>query len=433
MADSAVQNAVGVASIGRRVTNPIRKVVDQMKRPDLDIPFISLSIGDPTITGIFRPPVEVTTALHAAIDAHNDDGYPPSTGTVKARAAIATAYSTPRCPIAVDDVVIASGASHALEMAIEALCPPKSVLLVPRPGFSLYATIASAREIDVVYYDLDSENNWETNLPALREILASRAAPVGAATAGTADGLATAIILNNPSNPCGSAWSAAHSEAVASLLAEYPGVTAISDEIYAGMVFDTVTPPKCYGELSYSAFAKGPCLLVGGLAKRYMVPGWRLGWVIVAEGTAEGRPSAAGVRSALVALSTLILGANSLIQAVVPAALDLTPDHEYHVGNNNKLSKLADTFCDEVAKVDGLEPVRPGGAMYVMIRVDTAKFGFADDVAFTVALLAEQNVQVLAGTIFMAPGFFRVVISNSTETLFEAARRIAVFCEAHRK
>ena len=63
-----------------------------------------------------------------------------------------------------------------------------------------------------------------------------------------------------------------------------------------------------------------PILTTGGIAKRYMVPGWRVGWVVVHDPKGLFKD----VRAGLIKLSQLILGSNSLIQAALPAMLEQT-------------------------------------------------------------------------------------------------------------
>ena len=68
-----------------------------------------------------------------------------------------------------------------------------------------------------------------------------------------------------------------------------------------------------------------PILTTGGIAKRYMVPGWRLGWVLVH----DRQGLFAHVRTGLVRLSQIVLGANSLVQSALPALLESTSASYY--------------------------------------------------------------------------------------------------------
>ncbi len=84
-----------------------------------------------------------------------------------------------------------------------------------------------------------------------------------------------AILVNNPSNPCGSNFSKSHLEEIIRFAEEYK-LPIISDEVYANMVFD--------GQKFFSLAALScatPIICVGGLAKQFLVPGYRLGWILL--------------------------------------------------------------------------------------------------------------------------------------------------------
>lgn len=73
---------------------------------------------------------------------------------MEARTAIAEANSDPAAPLTANDIILGNGCSGALEMCINVLCNEGQNILLPRPGFSLYASIAATRFVDVKYYNL---------------------------------------------------------------------------------------------------------------------------------------------------------------------------------------------------------------------------------------------------------------------------------------
>lgn len=89
------------------------------------------------------------------------------------------------------------------------------------------------------------------------------------------DDKTAAIVVNNPSNPCGSVYSQEHLIAILAI-AEKHKVPVIADEIYRNMVFKGTTF-HAMGELSDNV----PTLSIGGMAKEFLVPGWRVGWILV--------------------------------------------------------------------------------------------------------------------------------------------------------
>ena len=164
--------------------------------------------------------------------------------------------------IKAEDVLIVSGCSCALDMAISAMANPGDNILVPRPGFPLYKTLANGLGIKTKEYDLLPLKGWECDLDHMRAMI---------------DENTKAILVNNPSNPCGSVFSEEHLRKILALADEFK-VPIIADEIYEHFVFSEAG--KSYVPMA-SLTTTVPILSCGGLTKRYLVPGWRLGWITV--------------------------------------------------------------------------------------------------------------------------------------------------------
>lgn len=289
-----------------------------------------------------------------------------------------------------------------------------------RPGFPLYQVIADSLSAEVKKYDLKPECNWECDLEHMESLITDRT---------------RAILINNPSNPCGSNYSATHLEAVVAVARKH-GLPIIADEIYAGVVFD--------GEFTPINTVSGdvPVLSTGGIAKEFIVPGWRLGWVTVHDQSAN--KVASELLVGLKNLSQLILGANSLIQSCLPRLLLATdsvdcPQHsalaEWKARYMRILSENAALCVDAAAKSVGLEVTRPQGAMYTMMKVnvDCMDDEVKDDTDFARLLLLEENISVLPGQCFGMPNFIRLVICPPPEMLTEAFDRISAFIERHKR
>jgi histidinol-phosphate/aromatic aminotransferase/cobyric acid decarboxylase-like protein len=95
----------------------------------------------------------------------------------------------------VQDVVIASGCSGALDLAITVLLNPGDTMLVPKPAFPLYQTLAESKGVKVKHYNLLPDKSWELDLAHLESII---------------DETTKVLLVNNPSNPCGSVYSKQH-------------------------------------------------------------------------------------------------------------------------------------------------------------------------------------------------------------------------------
>ncbi len=208
----------------KRTLNPIRAIVDKLVIPlNSGKSLIPLSIGDPTVFGNLQPPPTALAEMTRLLFEGKSNGYAPSTGTVAARTAIATRYSPAGCsvPLTPSDVMICSGASGALHIALDAMLESGDNILLPKPGFSLYATICGYLNVEVRYYNLLPEKNWECDLQQMATLVDERT---------------RVLLINNPSNPNGSNFSKLHLHNILAF-AERAYLPIISDEIYADMVF----------------------------------------------------------------------------------------------------------------------------------------------------------------------------------------------------
>ncbi|KAJ1959148.1 hypothetical protein GGI12_004488, partial [Dipsacomyces acuminosporus] len=159
---------IPASDVSRRTSNPIRNVLSRpvapLSTPKSTKETISLSIGDPTVFGNFKTHPAVAEAVEEAVRSYKFNGYPNSVGLADTRAAIAKMYSRPEAQLTADDVVMTSGCSAAVEMAISVLCNEGQNILLPRPGFCLYNTISESRNIEPRLYNLLAERSWEVDL-----------------------------------------------------------------------------------------------------------------------------------------------------------------------------------------------------------------------------------------------------------------------------
>jgi tyrosine aminotransferase len=405
--DSNEWGEIAASVVSMRTTNPIRRVIDQIistSNPQKEL--INLTLGDPTAYGNIKTSEVVVNAVMKALTSYQYNGYAHSTGHHIAKAAIAAKYTTPSAPLTAEDVVICSGCSGALEMSIGVLANEGDNLLLPLPGFSLYQTLCDSKGIHCKYYRLIPKQQWQIDIDHLRSLIDCR-------TRG--------IVLNNPSNPCGSVYSKEHLLEVLKVAEEFH-LPIISDEIYGSMVF----PGAQFYPLA-TLTSTVPILTVGGLAKEYIVPGWRVGWILIHDRHNRLKQ----VREGIGRLSTLLLGANTVVQGALPEILRDTPQSHREMlvqilYNNSSF------LVDRISQIRGLIPIRPHGAMYMMIGIDQSKFPeFVDDIAFAKALLAEEAVFVLPGQVFRIKNFMRLVVCPPLDKLREACDRLENFCNKH--
>ncbi|XP_066596092.1 tyrosine aminotransferase [Prorops nasuta] len=401
---------VKLSEIGRRTHNPIRSIVENIVcEPNPEKSMIALSIGDPTTFGNLKPPKEVIAAVQESVASQLYNGYAPSTGYESARAAVAEYSSNEFARVDPKDVILCSGCSCALDLSISALAREGQNILIPRPGFAIYKTLAGSFGINVKSYNLRPELGWEIDLDDLESQI---------------DESTAAIIINNPSNPCGSVFSRDHILDILDIAAKYY-VPIIADEIYEHMVF----PGRAFHSLA-SLSTEVPILSCSGLTKRFLVPGWRMGWIII-----HDRNNILGkeIRQGLHCLSQRIIGSNTIVQGALPTILKHTPQKFFDdtVGVLHAHSKVSYNL---IKKIPGLKPIMPDGAMYMMVHVDLPNFPeFHSDLDFVKQLLAEESVFCLPGQCFDYPSYIRLVITVPKEMLEQACQRIGEFCLRHHK
>ncbi|KAM3869832.1 tyrosine aminotransferase [Diretmus argenteus] len=396
------------SEMATKTLNPIRAIVDGMKlTPNPEKPMIALSIGDPTVFGNLPTDDSVLQAMKDAIDSQKYNGYAPSIGYQKSREAVANYYSCPEAPLEAKDVILASGCSQALDLAISVLCNPGDNILVPCPGFALYKTLAVSMGIKVKLYNLLPEKSWEVDLQQMESMI---------------DEKTSCVIVTNPSNPCGSIYSKEHLQNILKV-ASRNCVPILADEIYRDMVF-----PGCSSPPLASLGSDVPIISCGGLAKRWLVPGWRMGWLLIHD---MNDIFGSEIREGLVKLSQRILGPCTIVQGALESIFNNTPQSFYN--NTVSFLKSNSEICfNELSTVPGLTPIMPSGAMYLMVGIDMDHFpDIKDDVDFTERLVTEQSVFCLPTKPFEFPNFFRIVVTVPEEMMVEACGRIREFCQHH--
>jgi tyrosine aminotransferase len=373
--------AVTASQMARNTFNPIRNIIESMKiEPNPEKELIRLSIGDPTVFGNLKPADNVVAALQTAIADGKHNGYGPSTGFVEARKAVAEHVSCAGAEIDESDVILCSGCSCALDLCIAVIADPGQNILVPKPGFPLYQTLANGIGVATREYNLIPDEGWQVDLADLESTIDSRTA---------------AIVVNNPSNPCGSVFDRDHLRAILAV-AERHCVPIIADEIYEHFVFPDGPDYHPIASLTDTV----PVLSCGGLTKRYLVPGWRLGWITVHD--RANVFGAGGVRKGLQSLSQRIIGANTLVQGALPQILKSTPA-SFFASTIDVIRSNAELAFTRLSAVPGLRPVMPSGAMYMMVGLERRNFpGFADDLDLVSALISEQSVFCLPGVLLNA-------------------------------
>ncbi len=346
------------------------------------------NIGDPLKFGFSTPPHLIDAVAKAMRD--GDNGYAPSAGIPAAREAIAREVSARGVQgVTPQDVVVTSGASEAIEMALTALVDSGDSVLLPSPGYPLYSAVAAKLGIEAIPYQLDEERGWALDLEELARVVRPNT---------------RAIVIGTPCNPTGGQYGRKALEGLLELARRH-NLVVLSDEIYDRLTYEDP-------HVSIASLARDvPVLLFNGLSKSYLACGWRIGWMVFCNGAKLGE-----LRGAVQRLADARLCAPTPQQHAIAAALDGPQSH--FAPMMEKLRERRDLTVRRLSSIRGISVVPPAGAFYAMPRINLPQV--TDDEQFILGLLRATGVLFVHGSGFgQRPGtqHFRVVFLPPPEVL----------------
>ncbi len=381
-----------------RFTYAIRNIVAEARKVEAAGTSVRyLNIGDPNQFGFVTPPHLVEAVARAMRDGHN--GYTASAGIVEAREAVAADFIARGVDVDPNRVLITSGTSEGLELALTAIVDEGDAVLVPSPTYPLYTAVLAKIGAEPQYYRTDHTNHWLPDLADLRSKITAKT---------------RVLVVIDPNNPTGAIYpDAVRREMIA--IAEERGLVILADEVYGDLAYDGPVAPMATLDpdaaiISYSS-----------LSKAYLAPGWRAGWMAV------GRtPRLDGALAAIKKLADGRLCSPGPMQYGVLAAL--TGDRSHQVTFRQQLQQRAELTTARLNAIEGISCVAPRGAFYAMPKV-TLPPG-RTDADYVLALLRATGILCVYGSGFgTAPdaGFFRVVFLASPDELRRIYDDIASF------
>ena len=345
---------------------------------------VMLTIGEPD----FNTPEEIKAAAAASLAA-NQTHYAPNQGTAALRKAVAD-YETRRGhAVMPEQVLITVGATHALFTALLGILNPGEEVIVPTPGFGLYATIATVTGAKTVPLDVT-----KTSFQITKEALESAITPK-----------TKAIILNSPCNPTGVVLS---KESLANVKAAVLGkpIFVICDNVYSQL-----SSGNC-PDLSLDPELNDQLILCQSFSKPYAMTGWRVGYLTCPD----------YVMDRLLLLSAAEIAAvPTFLQDAAVEALQTDP------------GPMRDTYAKRRAYITGrlramgLSFPEPEGAFYVF--VDIRKFGM-DSAEFCTRMIREAAVAAVPGSCFGSEGYIRLSYCCSDADLEKGMDRMEGFIKA---
>ena len=382
----------------RSFTYAIRNIVAEAKKVEASGRTVRyLNIGDPIPFGFRTPPHLVEAVSRAMRDGHN--GYTASAGVVPAREAVAAEYQSRGVPVSADRVILTSGTSEGIELALGALADAGDEVLVPTPTYPLYTAVLAKIGARAVYYRTDPARGWLPDVDDIRRRL-------GPAT--------RALVLIDPNNPTGAVYPDATRRALVDL-ATRAGVPILADEVYSDLAFDG--PGALLGSLDPDA----PILSFSSLSKAYLAPGWRAGWLVTGRS-----PALDDVLAAIKKLADGRLCSPGPMQYGIEAAL--TGDRSHQTTFVRELVLRATLTTRRLESMPGMRVVAPKAAFYAMPQVALPPGTTDED--FVLGLLRATGILCVYGSGFGLPadqGFFRIVFLASPDELGAIYDDLAVY------
>ena len=388
-----------VQNIGFSSTLQISAKAKQMQRDGVDV--INLSVGEPD----FPTPENIKEAAKRALDA-NQTTYTANAGIIELREAIARKYNDDwETSYIVEQVIVSTGAKQCLYNACVALLNPGDEVLVPVPYWVSYPHMVGLGSGVPVYIGSREENSFRITTEDIERVLTPKT---------------KAIILNNPSNPTGAAYSPEQLLPIIDICLDQ-GLFIIVDEIYEKLVYDGFVFKSV---ASFGEKAANYSVVISGFSKSYSMTGWRLGYAVGPLDIIKGM-------SKIQSHSTS--NANSIAQWAGLEAL---------TGPQDEIDRMRLEFEDRrdflVQSLKGLPHVscnKPDGAFYAFPNLswyyDKQYEGetIRNSSGLANFLLSQAHVALVPGEAFGADDFIRFSYATSMENLKRAMDRITAALE----
>ena len=376
----------------RNVKYAIRDIAVLAKQISKKKKVISLNVGDPNRFD-FRTPPHLIKAVEKAMK-QNKNYYADSAGEEEAVDAIADFYRSKGVNVLNSDILISFGVSEAIGMCIAAFFNPGDNVLIPRPSYPVYSAYMNLYGVNQKFYTLN-QDNWNLDISDIEKNI---------------DSNTKAIVVINPNNPTGGVYDKQTLKDLVNLAGQH-NLVIFSDEIYDELILEG----KMYHTAALSK--EVPVITFNGLAKNFLAPGWRTGWVAIKDVSGEIKSA----RDALFQLARARLCASTPQQYAIKAALE---GNRKHVKETiKKLKSRRDITFRRINEMEGLSLAKPSAAFYAFPRIN---FG-ADDKSFCTKLLEEEGVATVYGSGFDMPGHFRIVYLPQEAVLNEALDKVEGF------
>ena len=383
-----------IQSLSPSATLAMSQKSSELKAQGVDV--INLSVGEPD----FNTPEHIKDAAKKAID-DNFTFYTPVAGYMSLRKAIAAKMKNENgVEFAPEQIVVSGGAKQSLCNVILSTINPGDEVIIPTPAWVSYVEMVKLAEGITVEVPAGVEQDFKITPAQLEAAITPRT---------------RMMLLCSPSNPTGSVYTRDELRALADVLAKYPEILVLSDEIYEHINFT-----GAFASISEFEAVRDRTIIVNGVSKAYAMTGWRIGfvaaplWVAKAVTKLQGQYTSNPSSIAQKAAEAAYLGSQQCVEDMRQA-----------------FERRRNLVVSLLKQVPGLRINHPQGAFYIFPEV-SAYFGKSHDGRtindandLAMFLLEVAHVATVSGDAFCAPGYIRLSYATSDDNIREAVRRIA--------
>ena len=387
------QVSARIASLSPSETLAMSQKSSELAAQGIDV--INLSVGEPD----FFTPDHIKEAAQKAID-DNFSFYSPVPGYMDLRKAIVAKLKRENgLDFTTDQIIVSNGAKQSVCNVILSIIDPGDEVIVPAPYWVSYVEMVKLAEGVNIIVDAGIEQDFKITPAQLEAAITPKT---------------KALILCSPSNPTGSVYTKEELKGLADVIAKYPNMIVLSDEIY-----EHINYVGQHESIAQFAEITDRVVIINGVSKAYAMTGWRVGYIAAPLWIAKATNKLQGQYTS---------GASSIAQKASVAAYN--GDQSCVQEMRSAFLRRRDLGVHLLQKIPDIQVNTPQGAFYLFPKVD-AYFGKSHgnytinnvgDLAMY--LLEVGHVATVGGAAFGAPTCLRLSYATSDEKLTEAIRRI---------
>ncbi|OQX81682.1 MAG: aspartate aminotransferase [Candidatus Omnitrophica bacterium 4484_70.1] len=391
-------------SISASLTLAITAKAKAMKKKGESV--LNLGAGEPD----FDTPYFIKEATKQALN-NGFTKYTPSSGIKELKEAISKKYEEEyNLKYSPEEIIVSCGAKHALFNAMMALINKGDEVIIPSPYWVSYPEMVKFTEGKPVIVKTEEKNDFKLTPSQLEKAITKKT---------------KILIVNTPSNPCGSVYKKEELKSIARILIKHK-IFCLFDEIYEKIIYKTshiniATLSKKMKELS---------IVINGVSKTFSMTGFRIGWALARKELVQAmtsiqshstsNPTSFSQKGALFALKSK--KSKKIVEKMV-----------------KEFKKRRDYVVEAINSIKGLSCLRPEGAFYVFVNISSLLNKpykgnlLKTSLEFAKILLEEKKLAVIPGIAFGNDNYIRISYAASIKDLKNGIQRLQEFVNEIKK